>query len=144
MKVVLIFNALLTPLIAIVTTYIAVQQWKSNQLKLRMDRYDRRLQIYKDVLKFLKAMGVSARPRMEDALAFYGATAEADFLFGPEISDFIQEAMTRAFPLCRANMEQSNVREPLARDEVTEEMKWFVGQVYIAKKIFKKYLDINK
>jgi hypothetical protein len=31
--------ALLTPLIAVIATYIAWQQWKGNQLKLKMEGY---------------------------------------------------------------------------------------------------------
>ena len=46
-------KALLTPVIAIVATYIAWQQWKSNQLKLHLDRYDRRLRVYEEVRQIL-------------------------------------------------------------------------------------------
>jgi len=38
MCVITILQGLLTPLIAIITTYIAWQQWKGNQLKLNMEK----------------------------------------------------------------------------------------------------------
>ena len=46
-----ISTALLTPIIAIIATYIAYQQWKTNQLKLNLERYDRRLEVYEEVRK---------------------------------------------------------------------------------------------
>jgi len=54
MCVITILQGLLTPLIAIITTYIAWQQWKGNQLKLKMERYERRLRVYQEVVKMLK------------------------------------------------------------------------------------------
>ena len=39
-------KGLLTPAIAIIATYIAWQQWKTNQRKLILDRYDRRLKVF--------------------------------------------------------------------------------------------------
>ncbi len=40
MRVISILQALLTPLIAVITTYIAWQQWKGNQLKLKLDNHN--------------------------------------------------------------------------------------------------------
>jgi hypothetical protein len=48
-----LFAALLTPVIAIVTTYIAIQQYCANQLRLRHDLYDRRLALYNAVAEFI-------------------------------------------------------------------------------------------
>jgi len=49
-----VLSALLTPLIAIITTYIAYQQWQGNKLKLKMERYERRLRVYQEMVKMLK------------------------------------------------------------------------------------------
>lgn len=48
-----LFNAFLTPLIAIVAVYIAWQQWQTNKHKLELELYDRRLRIYEEVRKIL-------------------------------------------------------------------------------------------
>lgn len=45
--------ACLTPLIAIIATYIAYQQYRANRLKNRHDLYDRRLAVYNAVAEFL-------------------------------------------------------------------------------------------
>ena len=81
-SVVNIFSALLTPVIAIIATYIAWQQWKANELKLRLERYERRLSIYQDVIKMLSLIMRDADAKIEDLMTFRANTAEADFLFG--------------------------------------------------------------
>ena len=42
---------MLTPIIAVVATYIAWQQWNTNKQKLILDRYDRRLKVYEEVVQ---------------------------------------------------------------------------------------------
>jgi hypothetical protein len=48
-----IAQGLLTPAIALITTYIAWQQWNATKLKMKMERYDRRLKIYQETHKFI-------------------------------------------------------------------------------------------
>jgi hypothetical protein len=97
-------SALLTPLIAIITTYIAWQQWKGNQLKLKLDRFDRRLLIYQEVVKMLKTCANGEIREFSVILEFGAATAEADFIFGPEIRQYLDEISTRAAKLRSANV----------------------------------------
>ena len=84
-------KALLTPLITVVATYIAWQQWKTNQQKLVLDRYDRRLKVYEEVRKLLSLIVRDAHASYEGLLKFRTAVSEADFLFGPEIPKYIDE-----------------------------------------------------
>jgi hypothetical protein len=82
-------QGLLTPLIAIITTYIAWQQWQGNKLKLNLDRYDRRLRIYQEVVKMLKTCANGEIQEFSVIIDFGAATAEGDFLFGPEIRQYL-------------------------------------------------------
>jgi hypothetical protein len=86
-----ISKALLTPVIAIVATYIAWQQWKTNQQKLILDRYDRRLKVYEDVRQILSLVCQDGKASNDDLLKFHRAVSEADFLFGSEIPAYIDE-----------------------------------------------------
>ncbi|MDP3515507.1 MAG: hypothetical protein Q8S20_22410, partial [Sulfuritalea sp.] len=92
-------KGLLTPLIAIVATYVAWQQWQTNRLKFILDRYDRRLRVYEEVRKILSIILRDAKASYEDLLKFRTAVSEADFLFGPEVPEYIDEIYKRGVKL---------------------------------------------
>ena len=77
-----IFTLLLTPFIAIVATYIMWQQWKTNQQKLNLERYDRRLHIYEEIRKILSIIVRDANASTEELLTFRTSVSEADFCLG--------------------------------------------------------------
>jgi len=83
-----LFSALLTPLIAIVMTYIAIQQYRANQLKLRHDLYDRRLLPYNAVAEFLPHVMREGTADRAQLVTLLQKTRESYFLFGKEISDY--------------------------------------------------------
>jgi len=153
MATVSVLSALLTPLIAIITTYIAWQQWKGNQLKLKMDRYERRLRIYQEVVKMLKTCANGEIRELSVILEFGAATAEADFLFGPEIRQYLDEISTCAAKLRSANARYRDFKQPLPADydpekivnEIGTQTAWFVEQLigFVAKNKFGKYLNIS-
>lgn len=142
---------LLTLLIAGVATYIAWQQWKTNQLKVRLDRYDRRLKVYEEVQKILQIILRDANASYEDLLKFRIAVAEADFLFGPEIPAFIDEIYVRGVKLRHWHDQYRDYtqEEPPGYDhqEVTDgmhsEVMWLTHQFEPAKEKFRKYLDVS-
>jgi len=149
-----VFNALLTPLIAIIATYIAWQQWQANKLKLKMERYERRLRVYQEVIKMLKQCA-DGEIRVFSAIVDFGAaTAEADFLFGPEIRQYLDEISTRASKLRSANVRFKDFTQPVPpgydHEEIVNEIgtqtAWFVEQLVeksVAKNKFGKYLNIS-
>jgi len=98
-------KALLTPLIAVITTYIAWQQWKTSKQKLNLDRYDRRLRVYEEVRKILSIIFRDAKVSTDDLLKFRTSVSEADFLFGAEVPAYIDEIYRRGLNLWRWNQE---------------------------------------
>lgn len=147
-----LFKALLTPLIAIVATYIAWQQWKTNQQKINLERYDRRLRVYEEVTKILSIILRDANATMEDLLRFRTSVSEADFLFGPEIPKYIDEIYKRGLNLGRWNAEYRDYTQKIPEGydhnkvvaEKHKELKWLSEQFEPAKEKFKKYLNISK
>ena len=150
-QVIAIFNALLTPTIAIVATYIAWQQWRINKQKFDLERYDRRLRIYEEVRKILSIVMRDARAGYEDLLRFRAAVSEADFLFGPEIPAYIDEIYKRGVQLEAWNQQyrHSGQEIPLGYDHqkvcdgMHKELEWLIAQFEPAKEKFKKYLHIG-
>lgn len=146
-----ILQGLLTPVIAIVATYIAWQQWKTNQNKLKLDRYDRRLQIYKEVVRYVLVGIQNADYDDNELLTFRSKVTEADFLFGKEILQYIDELHQRSVNLSHWNKKyrHSSQTKPEGYDhdkvvdEGHKELVWISSQLEPARRIFKKYLDIN-
>ena len=148
-----ISTALLTPFIAIVATYIMWQQWKTNQQRLNLERYDRRLHVYEEVRKILSIIQRDAKASIEDLLKFRTSVSEADFLFGPEIPAYIDEIYKRGLNLWRWNQEyrDSTQGKPpegydhrKVVDEKHKELEWLIEQFEPAKEKFNKYLNISK
>jgi len=145
-------KALLTPLVAVVATYIAWQQWKTNQLKLHLDRYDRRLKVYEEVRQILSIIVRDAKASYEDLLKFRRAVSEADFLFGPEIPAYIDEIYQRGVKLqfWSAEYRDSTQAKPEGYDHqkvcdgMHTELLWLSDQFEPAHQKFKKYLDISR
>lgn len=147
-----LLQGLLTPVIGLTTLYIAIQQFQINRRKTILERYERRLQIYQRTVEMTRLVATDFKPEVHDLIKFSADTAEADFLFGEEISKYLHEIYVRGFSLNTANFEYRDFRQPAPEgydhqkvvDTLTEERKWFVDQPKIAKEKFKKYLDISK
>ncbi len=145
-------QSFLTPLIAIITTYIAWQQWKTNQRKFNLDRYDRRLKVYQETLKFIQMVCREAKVSIPDLFNFYAATAEADFLFTPEIREYLDEIFSRANKLNTANtLYRDYTMPPLdgynhkeVCDSMHEQTTWFLDQPKSALEKFKVFLNVSQ
>jgi hypothetical protein len=147
-----ILQALLTPVIAGIAVYIAWQQWKTNERKFVLDRYDRRLRVYQNVIAVLLLVQRDLKPQITDLQKFRSDTAEADFLFEPEIASYLDEILKRGIELWSANNEYRDFNQPPSpgydhNKVVTtmhEEAVWFTNQFGVAKQKFKKYLDVSR
>ena len=147
-----ILQGLLTPVIGVTTLYIAWQQWKTNERRAVLDRYERRLRIYQHVVEFLRVIVRDFKVEIPGILKLSAETAEADFLFGEDIPNYLDEIYTRGVKLHAARAEYRDFRQSIPEgydhrkvvDAITNEEKWFLGQLAIAKEKFKKYLDISR
>lgn len=92
-------------------------------------------------------------PGWADVITFGSSSAEADFLFGPEIRQYIDEIISRATDLITAKAEYRDFTQPAPpeydHNKVVQEMmtqvKWFTEQIvgFIARDKFAKYLNIS-
>ncbi len=152
MWVISILQGLLTPLIAIIATYIAYQQWQGNKLKLKMERYERRLRIYQEVIKMLRRC-TNREIEWADLIDFGSSTAEVDFLFGPEIRQYLDEMISRATEQIIAKAEYRDFTQPAPPSydhnkvvkEMSDQLRWFTEQIvgFAAKNKFAQYLNIS-
>jgi hypothetical protein len=149
-----ILQGLLTPVIAVIAVYIAWQQYKVNERKFAFDQYERRLHVYQEVHAFLMLVIRDFKPEVSDLQKFTVVTAEADFLFKSEISDYVDKMVKRAWILLAANsryrdftqVPPSNYDHQKVVTEMQEQETWFTEQLTLGKvkEKFKPYLDTTK
>lgn len=147
-------SAGLTPLIAVVMTYIAYQQWRTNKSRLTHELYDRRLAVFKAVRAFYGEMGDAGTAKYGMVMRFYAATAEADFLFGDDIRKHIEDLYKKGMNLASLHekMYPSSGEPGLpvgpdrskVADEHGELLLWFLQDaVAETRKMFRKYLRVD-
>ncbi len=108
--------------------------------------------MYEEVRRILSIILRDADASYDDLLKFRTSVSEADFMFGQEITDFIDQIYKRGVNLhaWSSQYRDSTQEKPPGYDhkKVVEnkhaELAWLVGQFEPAKLMFKKYLDISK
>ena len=93
-----------------------------------------------------------AKVSAEDLLKFRTSVSEADFLFGPEVPEYIDEIYKHGVQLCRWVEEYRDYTQPTQEgcdhkkvvDNKYKELEWLSNQFEPAKDKFKKYLDISR
>jgi len=147
-------SAALTLVIAVVTTYIMYQQWRTNKSRLTHERYDRRLTVFKAVNAFYGEMGDAGMAKYGMVMRFYAATAEAEFLFGNEIKEHLEELYKKGMYLASLHEKMyTSSGEPglpvgPERSKVAEEHSklhlWFLQDAKAETgKRFRKYLRVD-
>ena len=99
---------LLTPLIAVISTWIAYQQFQTQRLKLKSDLFDKRFAVFETVLGFIGIVATFQQPTAQDVVNLDKAKITSFFLFGTEVPDYIESIRKRAANL---NVLASNLNE---------------------------------
>ena len=86
-----ILQALLTPTIGIVAAFVAWQQYRLAKQKHDIDILNRRMQIYKATIAFLVKSERIQSISEDEYYEWLSDVADAEFLFGKEILDLLQD-----------------------------------------------------
>ena len=147
-------SALLTPIIAATTAWIAYQQMDTNRRKLDAELYDRRQKVYVETRKFLEVIFASCKPTLDDIINFRKSTWEADFLFENDINDYLDELRSHAEALMILSDQYTRYvdgsEEPpqdldsmkMVREHCNEK-EWFMIQAHAISDKFKNYLTLQ-
>lgn len=137
-------HELLVPVISIITVYIVYQQWKTNRLKLTLDRYDRRYRIYEEVRFILYKL--LNDPNKNDIPQFARTVSGAIFLFGPEIQQSIDDIIEHGSRICELYSIWRDDKQvdyhANTEKQINNESNWILRQDELVKKQFMKYLRI--
>jgi len=148
-KIATYLSAFLAPAIALVTSYIAVQQYRLNKLKVRHDLYEPRMRIYRTIMEFLSYIMQNGSTTDEELTRLLRDTSEARFLFRGKVKKHIEFLYQRALDLQEINRELSEPGLPVGdrRSELAKSksalFKWFRGQIGVTRDIFTRYLKMG-
>jgi hypothetical protein len=89
--------------LSIAVAIIAALQWRVADNKLRLDLFDRRYKVYDATRKFLSVILREANFANPQLFEFYAGTSDAEFLFGPDVTEHLEKIRKRAVHLRRPN-----------------------------------------
>jgi hypothetical protein len=98
-RLVRVLAALLTPVIAIVTTYIAFQQFQTNRRQHRLALFEKRMAVFNSTMNLIASVVQAARAELDQLFRLIRETRDHELLFGPEIGEYINEVYRRGLAL---------------------------------------------
>ena len=143
-----VFEALLTPLIAVIAVYIAYRQHRNDKLKIKLDIYDRRLKIYEELRNLFGYVLRNGKMATQELLLFKSNTMQAEFLFEDEVPRYLDEVYKKGLTLhlTGEQLDGDGLRVGAERTRVAQEnsdhLTWFTEQIVVAKNKFKRYLSV--
>lgn len=149
MQSIQLLSALLTPVIAVVTTYIAIQQYRTSRLKFKLEMFEKRYAIYQGMKHFILSAVREANLSNDDFFKLNEKTQDAFFLFGESVEKYIDELRSKGARLRYLNEKLSDQNLPIGEErsklagEDAELNTWFGNQLLESKQVFKKYLRVS-
>jgi hypothetical protein len=137
-KVVRVFSALLTPVIALLASYIAWRQHMTNRRQFRLALFEKRWAVFKSTATLIAAVLQSAQVQLSEINAFDIGTSDQEFLFGADIVEYLSQIRHQAVNLLGLGNDVQ--RSP----ERTALVQWFGGQMDETKKKFGKYMAFKE
>jgi hypothetical protein len=135
-KLVHLFSALLTPVIAITTATIAVQQYLLNRNQFRLALLDRRLKVFEATVELIATVIRTSRVDQADLNNFLIGTSERGFLFGSDVATYLDGIYDKA-------VEINAIGHPVPQGQAQQHqaaMTWFSGKTEETRKAFSKYV----
>lgn len=120
---VLWMQALATPTIAIVGSWVAWQQMRISSRKLDFDLYDRRFAVFAATRTLISETVSNAEVSLEVLRAFDLGVADAPFLLNEEVNSYISELRRHAAAVC------SFRGQPNYEEQYHSALQWFGNQV---------------
>ena len=125
-------SAFATPIIALIVTFIAYQQWRTAQNKLKLDLFDRRFLIYQAAHSFISLIEQHVSVTQDELYKFRADTRSAKWIMSPNIWNYFEELCNNAQNLqnikakltCSSSASEKSAQQK-EKDDLT---KWFAEQ----------------
>jgi len=143
-----LFSALLIPVIAVATTFIAIFQYRTERQRWRLDMFEKRYPIYEHTMKYIASIIREANAKDPELFSFSRDTKDAELLFGPEIKNYLRELYVKGVDLRthHAIMEPLPVGEERSKHakEIRDLCLYFGDQFEKTKSLFGEYIRIHE
>ncbi len=142
-------TALSTPVIAMLGAWIGWRQWVTTRDKLRLELFERRMEVHKALYETLGCLYVKGRLSSEEELRYLTGTSGAKWLFGKEINEYLlKELWPKLADHQRYVEELKDVADDLeARKRLAEakaeNWKWLRAQDSRIDALFMPYLQFK-
>ncbi len=133
-------TALLPIILTIFAIYIAYQQYQTNRRKLKLDLFDKRFRVFQSTKDFIQGVINGASYSEENQNLFHLNTRGAQFVFGSDIQDYLDEVWSKFVDL-EVLKNESSISER-AR-ESGELKKWFLVQLKTIDSKFESYMVLR-
>ena len=145
-----ILAALLTPTIAAIAVYITYQQWRTNDRKLKLDLFDRRMDVYYGASELISAAIRNADVDIAEIRNFDAKTHAAEFLFDEEIPGYLENIRAKAFELRTACAEYRDHTQEHPADydhqdvvrRKREALQWLADQPKPLRTLFRRHISL--
>jgi hypothetical protein len=137
-KLVRVLAALLTPVIAIVTAYIAFQQYQTNRRQHRLALFEKRMAVFNSTMNLIASVLQRNAVELEQLFTLLRETRDHELLFGPEIGEYITEVYKNGVDLNTINFVHGDAARRAGL------LTWFTQQSATATQKFRKYLDFRQ
>lgn len=143
-------SALLAPTVAVVTLYIAFQQYRIGRQKVRHDLFERRYAVYEAIRDFLYEAIREATLSESAFFQLNKGTDDALFLFDESVEEYIQTVREKGARLRFINGRLADTSLPVGQErsqlaeEDTELVTWFSKQPAHLKRILRKHMRLTQ
>jgi len=102
-----------TAFIGAIVTFIAFLQWTTARQKVLLDLFDKRFAVYEELREVIGRHLGQGAASFEDVGRFKRTADRAQFLFGPEVTNFLEE---RRLDLTHAAYQDRSPPSPVSED----------------------------
>ena len=141
-----VLAALAGPTAAFIAVFVALWQAHLQRQQLRQNLFDKRFGVYLALSQFLNTL--SELGKSLDAAQLLQSTNQAEFLFNPEVEEFLKEVYRRAHKLQSLKEREAHIKQQLQgrvpmelSDQLDAESSWLISEApKLARQKFEPYL----
>ena len=141
-------STILTIIIALFVAWVGFQQYLLSKARFKLDLFEKRYSVYKATQRFLTLIFTNARIDTAELFEFRGDTQDAVFLFGEDVSDYLEKIGDKALDMLTITEELEGVPVSDKRsglcNKKSQLLRELTSELPRLKKVFGRYMKFDK